>query len=76
MSSVARMASAICVLNFAANANLDFTIIRGRYVRAAGALKQIGDQIPRFPKLRTVDPRGPGSQHHTDDPFVPLTAVW
>jgi hypothetical protein len=63
-------------LGFSANASLVFAIIRGRYVRAAGALKQIGDRIPGFQNSGSSIPAAQDRCTIQTNPFVPRTAVW
>ena len=48
----------------------------GRYVRAPGALKQIGDPIPGFQNSGSSTPAARLRCTIQTNPFVPLAAVW
>src|SRR5579871_3473616 len=67
------MASSISVSDFPARANWVLLMTRGRYVRTAGGLKQIGPRILGFQNPGSPNPAvHERSTIHTK-PFVPLT---
>src|SRR5580704_15090639 len=75
LSKAELIASRIWVSDFPARANWVLEIVMGRYVRAAGGLKQIGPRILGF--QNSGSPNGAVHERSTihTKPFVPFTAV-
>src|SRR5215467_6946271 len=75
LSKAELIASRTWVSDFPARANWVLEMVMGRYVRAAGGLKQIGPRILGF--QNSGSPNGAVQERSTihTKPFVPLAAV-